>query len=254
LREIVRDGKCEVNGRHENRGYRVRANDFLELHLDLTRENAMQPEDVPLDIVFEDENLIVVNKAAGMLVHPTHRDKAGTLLNALAHHLNLGKNGSPAIRPGLIHRLDKQTSGLLVVAKSDRVHRIIAKQFQRKSVEKLYLALVQGRLEESEGTIEAPIGRYPELKHWDIKADGKQAVTRYRVRDRNIDTTLLELEPVTGRTNQLRIHCAHIGHPIVGDTKRGGGTAERLYLHAWRLSFRHPATNEPISFTAGPPF
>jgi 23S rRNA pseudouridine1911/1915/1917 synthase len=254
LREIVRDGKCEVNGRHENRGYRVRANDFLELHLDLTRENAMQPEAVPLEIVFEDPHLIVVNKAAGMLVHPTHRDKAGTLLNALAHHLNLGNNGSPAVRPGLIHRLDKQTSGLIVVAKSDRVHRIIAKQFQRKSVEKLYLALVQGNVSESEGVIEAPIGRYPELKHWDIKADGKPAVTRFRVRDRNIDTTLLELEPVTGRTNQLRIHCAHIGHPIVGDTKRGAGTAERLFLHAWRLSFRHPATNEPISFNAAPPF
>jgi 23S rRNA pseudouridine1911/1915/1917 synthase len=251
LRELVRDGKCEVNGRHENRGYRIRANDFLELRIDLTRENAMRPEDVALDIVYEDEHLVVVNKPAGMLVHPTHRDKTGTLLNALAFHINKETpSGSPMLRPGLIHRLDKQTSGLIVAAKNERVHRIIAGQFQRKTVEKRYLALVRGLVADDEGTIDAPIGRYEEHKHWDVKTDGKRAITRFWARERFDDSTLLELEPVTGRTNQLRIHAAHIGHPILGDTSRGGGEHTRLCLHAWRLGFRHPVNGQALELRA----
>ena len=276
LREIVRDGKCEVNGRHENVGFRIRGGDFIEIELDPSRETAMRPEDVALDILFEDEHIVVVNKPSGMLVHPTHRDKSGTLLNALSFHLNgqaipsasaggqafagnttsedLGflppanAGGTASIRPGLVHRLDKQTSGLIVVAKSVRAHRLLARQFQRKLVEKKYVALVEGLLSEQEGTIEGTIGRYADEKRWDIKHDGKHSETRYRVLRRHSDTTLLELEPVTGRTNQLRIHCASIGHPIVGDVNRGGREFHRLCLHAQRIAFRHPATNERIEF------
>ncbi len=297
LRTIVRDEKCEVNGRCENVGFRVRGGDFLEIALDPTRETSMRPENVPLDIVFEDEHLVVVNKPAGMLVHPTNRDKNGTLLNALAFHLNAecgvriaescprtveshsdlesGESpnsatrtpqsafedsairtphsaieGSAFIRPGLVHRLDKQTSGLIVIAKSVRIHRSLARQFQRKFVEKTYLALVDGTVEEDTGTIVAAIGRFADQKRWDVKDGGKYAETRFRVKDRRGNSTLLELEPITGRTNQLRIHCASIGHPIVGDVARGGSEFERLCLHAWKLAFRHPVTRKDLEFQA----
>jgi len=247
LREVVRREACEVNGRLENIGHRLRTNDLLEVTLDPTRETAMRAEDIPLDIVHEDADLIVVSKPAGMLVHPSHRENSGTLLNALAFHVNKRSNGK-VIRPGLPHRLDKQTSGLIVVAKNARSHRILSGHFMRKRVHKRYLALVDGRVDTDEGIIDAPIGRFADLKHWSVKDDGKHSQTRYWVRDHYNGLTLLELEPVTGRTNQLRIHCQLIGHPIVGDVVRGGSHFERLCLHAYLLGFPHPATNENVSF------
>ena len=141
----------------------------------------------------------------------------------------------------------------MVIAKSVEVHRKLAREFMKKRVEKRYVALVDGSISSDEGTIEAPIGRYAEKKLWDVKDDGKVSVSRYRVIDRSDDTTLLELEPVTGRTNQLRIHCSSIGHPIVGDGQRGGSIFERLCLHAYRLSFRHPQTNELTTFESAIP-
>lgn len=247
IREVVKSELCEVNGRNENVGYRLRKGDFLEIDIDLGRETAMMPQAIELDIYYDDNDLIVVNKPAGMLVHPTHRDKNGTLLNALSHHLNIG-NGLEVclIRPGLIHRLDKQTSGLIVIAKNSRAHRIMAKQFHKKQVEKRYLALVNGEVELTEGIIESPIGRYAELKQWNVKSDGKPSTTRFWVRRRWLGKTLLELEPVTGRTNQLRIHLASIGHPLIGDVLRGGGDHRRLCLHAYRLCFLHPTSGERI--------
>ena len=217
----------------------------------------MVAEDIPLDIVHEDAEIIVVNKPAGMLVHPSHREKTGTLLNALTFHLNrpgIGGGSRAATRPGLVHRLDKETSGLIVVAKTQRVHRILARHFMKKRVEKRYLALVDGVIERDEGSIEAPIGRHADLKHWSVKEDGKHSMSRFRVVARHEDTTLVELEPVTGRTNQLRIHCQAIGHPIVGDTRRGGREFERMCLHACRLSFPHPATNDLVTFKSSSPF
>ena len=329
LREIVKTERCEVNGRWENIGYRLRPNDFIEIELDPTRENSMVPQDIPLDIIFEDVHLIVVNKPIGMLVHPSHRDKTGTLLNALTFHLNkdpstseksassppplgeeaatpllpeegwqrfadgvvgvggrdvipnpsgsppvlggvdaaLGGRGGvlnssfiihhspfPHIRPGLIHRLDKDTSGLIVAAKNARTHRILATHFEKKLVEKRYLALVDGLVTDERGTITGAIGRYDDEKRWGLKEDGREAETRFIVRERSGNKTLLELEPVTGRTNQLRIHCETIGHPIVGDTARGGSNFERLCLHAHKLAFRHPATGERIEFESAPTF
>jgi 23S rRNA pseudouridine1911/1915/1917 synthase len=288
LRDIVKSEKCEVNGRFENIGYKVRANDFVEIDLDLTRETAMRPQEMPLDIVFEDAHLIVVNKPAGMLVHPTHRDKSGTLLNALTFYLNAERGmrnaeltqnclaaeiesagqllrvvmenksairfrHSAFIRPGLVHRLDKQTSGLIVVAKTSQSHRVLADHFKRKLVEKRYLALVDSVVGPEEGVIDAPIGRYAEHKHWDVKEDGKPAETKFCVRERFSNTTLLELEPVTGRTNQLRIHCASIGHPIVGDIARGGRAFSRLCLHAHKLKLWHPLGSERLEFEAALP-
>ncbi len=270
LRHAVKREKCEVNGRIENVGYRLRANDLIELELDLSRETAMRPQNIPIDLVYEDEDLIVVNKAAGMLVHPTNRDKSGTLLNALAYHLNMRGNAresnrfndpdtrfpssqvSGLVRPGLIHRLDKQTSGLIAIAKTSRAHKRMMDSFRRKLIDKSYLALVEGLVAENEGVIDQPIGRYGELKHWDVKLDGKHSETRFKVFKRNEETTLLELEPVTGRTNQLRIHCSFIGHPIVGDVKRGGRDFYRMCLHAWKITFPHPSTKNKIELTCDP--
>ncbi len=256
LRELVKNERCEVNGRHENRGYKLLPNDFVEIYIDTTRETAMRPENVSVDIVFEDAHLIVVNKPAGTLVHPTHRDKSGTLLNALAYHLNKSmiededglEKSTTFVRAGLIHRLDKQTSGLMVVAKTARSHRILSDHFKRKMVAKRYLALVDGVMADDEGTIDRPIGRFAELKFWDVKEDGKHAETRFWVKARFTDKSLIELEPVTGRTNQLRIHCSSIGHPIVGDHARGGSEFKRLCLHAYRLEFRHPADGSTMKF------
>jgi 23S rRNA pseudouridine1911/1915/1917 synthase len=255
LREVLKNENCQVNGYVANAGITLKQNAFVEIEVDTMRETAMKPEAIPLEIVFEDAEILIVNKPAGMLVHPTHRDKNGTLLNALSYYLNesrqsrvnsgeLNKNDSRLIiRPGLIHRLDKKTSGLMVVSKTLRAHQILSKHFERKLVEKKYIALVGGIIRENSGTITAPIGRFAELKHWNVKTDGKPSETRFRVLEKRKDTTLLELEPITGRTNQLRIHCAYIGHPIVGDEGRGGREFSRLCLHAYKIGFRHPSHN-----------
>jgi 23S rRNA pseudouridine1911/1915/1917 synthase len=281
LRDLVRTNQVLVNGEFSNIGVKLRANDFIEISVDMSRGTAMQPEDIPLEIVWEDDAFLVVNKPAGMLVHPTHRDKNGTLLNALTHHLNkenfpqtredgkeykpnepprlpikntaihpsfVRRGAFPVVRPGLVHRLDRETSGLMVVAKSVEVHRKLTREFMKKRVEKRYVALVDGVISSDEGTIEAPIGRFAEKKIWDVKLDGKISVTHYRVLQRFDDSTLVELEPVTGRTNQLRIHCASVGHPIVGDVQRGGSNSSRLCLHAHKLAFRHPIINRRTEF------
>lgn len=253
LRDAVKSELCEVNGRFENRGYRLRANDFVEVEVDPARETAMRPQDIALDIVYEDGSLAVINKPSGMLVHPTHAEKNGTMLNALAHHMNREKGDEAFIRPGLIHRLDRHTSGLIVVAKTPRAHRVLAGHFQRKLVDKRYLAVVDGVVEADAGTIDAPIGRFAERKYWDVNEDGKHAETQFRVIERRASATLLELEPVTGRTNQLRIHCAHIGHPIVGDADRGGSEFSRMCLHAWKLAFWHPDGSRRLEFEAPVP-
>lgn len=245
LREVVKGGGCEVNGRHENIGKRLSPRDFIEIKVDLSREHSMLPQDIPLDIVHEDADLLVVNKPAGMLVHPSHCEKNGTLLNAVVHHLNRS-NGRLHQRPGLIHRLDKDTSGLIVIARNPRAHRILCSHFQRKLVEKRYLALVDGVVVKDQGTITGNIGRNADAKMWELRDDGKSAETRFTVIGRRKEKTLLELEPVTGRTNQLRIHCAMIGNPIVGDVVRGGSEFKRLCLHAASLGFRHPTGGAKI--------
>lgn len=272
LREVIKEGSCEVNGYTSNSGIILKTQDFVEIEVDLDRETAMKPEAFPIDIVYEEESFLIVNKPPEMLVHPTHRDKNGTLLNALSHYLNqevllqrtseksdagdqleFPNPKSKIIRPGLVHRLDKKTSGLILIAKTTRAHQILSAHFQRKLVEKKYLALVEGVVKEDSGEISAPIGRFEETKHWNIKADGKTAETHFRVMERYADTTLLELQPVTGRTNQLRIHCEHIGHPIVGDQRRGGREFGRLCLHAYKLAFYHPLEHRRLEFEIDSP-
>lgn len=258
LRGLLKKDGCTINRQPQPGGYHLQKGDIVEIEIDFEAETAMKPEPIPLKIVFEDTEIIVVDKPSGMLVHPTLGQKNGTLLNALNFYLNqkiceTDKSAVPnpqsqIVRPGLVHRLDRETSGLMIIAKTSRAHRILCSQFQRKLVEKRYLAIVGGIVEIDSGTINAPIGNFAEEKRWGVKADGKTAETRFRVRHRFANKTLLELEPVTGRTNQLRIHCASIGHPIVGDRLHGGREFERLCLHAAKLTFRHPNGNHRLEF------
>jgi 23S rRNA pseudouridine1911/1915/1917 synthase len=251
LRTALDAGEVTVNGAPRPAGWRVEAGDAVELALD-GRPSAMSPEPIPLHVYYEDEALIVVEKPGGMVVHPAGRHRSGTLANALAYHFNLLGGADPPIRPGMVHRLDRSTSGLMVVAKTQQALSRLTVQFQRREVEKCYLALVHGVVREDGGEWDAPIGADPEaVPRWGIREGGRPARTRYRVRERWEDRTLLDLEPITGRTNQLRLHCAHFGHPIVGDALFGRGPepgVEGLFLHAYRLTFRHPDTAETLRF------
>ena len=241
LRRVVKEGNCEVNGYIENSGKVLKSKDFVEVEVDIDQEKGMKAEEIPLAIVYEDSEILIVDKAAGMLVHPTNFERNGTLLNGLTHYLN--RNRAPDeefIRPHLIHRLDRETSGLMLIATNAKASKTLSEHFKRKLFEKKYIALVDGIVEEDEGIIDAPIGRFEELREWNVMEDGKLSESRFRVIERFGNRTLIELEAVTGRTNQLRIHCAHIGHPIAGDTKYGGSEFERMCLHASKLGFWHP--------------
>lgn len=275
LCRLAKENKCNVEGTPQMPGFRVKTGDTIEIEVDLSAETAMKPDPIPLEILFEDAEIIVVNKPAEMLVHPTRNVKSGTLLNALSYYLNFSRRGdgetgevgeakaremkiedsafiphpsSLFIRPGLVHRLDKKTSGLMVVAKTASAHKFLSDHFTRKLIEKRYFAVVEGILEKDSGEIFAPVGYDEAAKKWTTSAAGKAAETRFRVLERRAGATLLELEPVTGRTNQLRIHCEFINHPIVGDFQRGGREFSRLCLHAAKLSFRHPRDSRQMKF------
>ncbi|HZI17903.1 MAG TPA: RluA family pseudouridine synthase [Pyrinomonadaceae bacterium] len=241
---LLRGGAAEVNGEAGRAGLRLRAGDRVRVEAGEAPPNAMTPEPLPLEVVHEDEHLAVVVKPAGMLMHPTRGVKTGTLANALAYRLGAG-----GVRPGLVHRLDRATSGLVVVAKTREAHARLSEHFRRRLVEKRYLALLRGEVEADELQIRAPVGREEGARPpWRVTEAGRPAETRLRVLGRRPGLTLVELEPVTGRTNQLRIHCAHVGHPIAGDEWHAADGLPRLCLHAARLAFNHPATNERMSF------
>ena len=252
LKHLILEGDCTVNDKVENAGYHLKSGDFVEIAIEIKPEIEMIAENIPLEVIFEDAELIVINKPTGMLVHPTKGVRRGTLLNALLFYLNSDEQGEvkngKLLRAGLVHRLDKQTSGLMVIAKNPRSHRILCSHFQRRLVEKKYLAVVEGIVGEDFGIINAPIGRDAEERVWKIMPEGKSAESRFQVIERFADKTLLELEPVTGRTNQLRLHCAHLGHPIIGDDKYGGREFSRLCLHASKLSFWHPNGSDRLEF------
>lgn len=250
LRGIINQGDCLVGGLQKDRGFKLRTGNTIEIELDLSALTSMLPEDIPLDIIFEDEQIIVINKFAEMLVHPTKGVKSGTLLNALTHYLNYKYEKKPIdfIRPGLIHRLDKKTSGLIVISKTQHALSNLSKHFQRRIVEKKYFARVAGVVKEDDGIIQAPIGKIDEERVWLITDEGKHAESEFKVIERFSDSTLLEMKPITGRTNQLRLHTQHIGHPIIGDNLYGGREFPRLCLHAYKLSFWHPDGGQYLEF------
>ena len=253
IASLVAAGACAVNGAAAHAGFKLRPGDSVEIAFDeAAADGAMTPEPIPLDVLHEDEDLLVVDKPAGMLVHPTRAVKSGTLANALTHHLNRGSQ--TLVRPGLPHRLDRATSGLMVVAKNQRALGVLARHFHRRLVEKRYLALVHGRIRADGMTISAPVGREEEAwPKWRVTEDGRPAESRLRVVERRRTLSLVELEPVTGRTNQLRIHCAHVGHAIVGDGWYGSTARSRLCLHAARLAFNHPTGGARVEFASALP-
>jgi 23S rRNA pseudouridine1911/1915/1917 synthase len=280
IANLIEAGACVVNGTTGRAGYRLAAGDSIDFSFDDGPPTSMFPESIPLEIVYEDDDLVVVVKPAGMLAHPTMYVKSGTLANALAYHLNRSTlDHQLAIRPGLVHRLDRATSGLMVVAKTSKALATVSRHFRKRLVEKRYCALVHGIVTEETGSIIAPIGRdQNQQPRWRVMESGKPAETRFTVLERFEEATLLELEPITGRTNQLRIHCAHLGHPIVGDEMhqncglrisdcgigaeksiepqfaiRNPQSAIRLCLHAWKLALHHPANGEWREFRSPMP-
>jgi 23S rRNA pseudouridine1911/1915/1917 synthase len=250
LRKRIAAGLVLVNGQPRDSGFRLSAGDRVEVGFDTRVATAMQPEPMPLCIRFEDEDLLVLDKPPGVLVHPVKHEKHGTLANGLAWYLNRGA-GAPAVRPFFVHRLDRATSGLLLVAKSATAMAALSRQFEQRTVEKRYRAWAAGRIEREAFSIEMPIGRDADRRpQWNVDLHGKPAVSQVRVLERRSVETVLELEPLSGRTNQLRIHLAWAGHPIVGDDWYGGPPADRLYLHAARLVFDHPRTGTRLALAS----
>ncbi len=268
IHRAIESGDITVNDRTVKPSYKVHASDEVTVEIPDAIPLEAQPEDIPLNIVHEDAEVIVINKPAGMVVHPGAGVQSGTLANALVHHFNQLSQAGGALRPGIVHRLDVGTSGLIVVAKTDRAHLSLAAQFEERTVQKSYLALVYGNVTENEGRIDAPIGRDPRNRvKMSVRppGQGRTALTHYRVRERMDEFTLLEVVIKTGRTHQIRVHLAHLKHPVVGDVTYDSGRhsnlmiprlrvaiehAGRPFLHAAYLSFTHPASQQRLEFMA----
>ena len=274
LQRLIDEKAVTVNGRHPKAATRLRVGDVVEATLPPPPSNAIPPEDIPLDVIFEDDDLIVINKQPDIIVHPARGNRSGTLINALSWHFihntggGLSTVGEDNCRPGVVHRLDRFTSGVMVAAKSDTAHWRLGRQFELRQTDKRYLAVVHGELHPHADRIEQPLGKHPTAREkYAVRYDdlSKSARTIYRVREAYDGYTLVELELETGRTHQIRVHMAYLGHPIVGDDMYGGrhlGKRDidpelppeplimRQALHATTLGFRHPITEQPVSHLA----
>jgi len=252
---LIKTGAVTVNGQPSKPSYRVQVGDEVVVRVPAEMPEQVVPEDIPLDIIYEDEALLVVNKPAGMVVHPAYGHTSGTLVNAvLAHCPQVADVGGPD-RAGIVHRLDKDTSGLILIAKDDAIRAALQRQFKRRQVAKTYLALVEGQVQPREGVIEAPVGRDKrQRKKMAVVRSGREARTLYRAVEYFRNHTLLEVRPYTGRTHQIRVHLAWLGYPVVGDAVYGRRRQRLLhgrhFLHAARLRFTHPATDEEVEFKA----
>jgi 23S rRNA pseudouridine1911/1915/1917 synthase len=251
VQKLIAAGNITVNGQPAKPGHRLNIGDKIELNIPPTPPQELMPEAIPLKIIYEDDDLLVVDKPAGLTVHPAPGHPEHTLVNAiLAHFPHLADIGD-SLRPGVVHRLDKDTSGVMLVAKNSAAQADLARQFKSHSVTKAYLALVKGRLEPENGIIEADIGRDPRhRKRMAVVAEGREARTEYRVIKYIGGYTLLEVRPQTGRTHQIRVHLAAIGFPVVGDKVYGVKSPHlsRQFLHATRLGFKLPSTGKYIEF------
>jgi 23S rRNA pseudouridine1911/1915/1917 synthase len=266
LQKLIEDGDVLVNDAASKSSYKLRAGDEIEAELTPSVSASFAPENIPLDIVYEDPSIIVVNKAPGLVVHPAAGVPSGTLANALAFHFEQLSQSAGTVRPGIVHRLDRDTSGLMVVAKTDDAHEKLADQFRAREVFKSYLAFVHGRVSPERGRIEQPIARDPRNRaRMAIVRGGRPALSLFKVNRTFERFTLLDVEIKTGRTHQIRVHLAAIKHPVVGDKTYGGGrentiaspklraalrTLDRQFLHAAHLGFRHPATGDSMRFSA----
>ena len=261
IQKLIEAGKLELNGKLCGlKRRKIAPGDFIRLCLPAPEEIEVKPEDIPLDIVYEDGELLVVNKASGIVVHPAPGNENGTIVNAVLYHCE-GRLSSinGKIRPGIVHRLDKDTSGLIMIAKTDFAHRFLAGQLAARSITRAYNAIVHNNFMEDEGTVDAPIGRDPHnrLRQAVTDTGSRAAVTHYRVLERFGQFTHIEARLETGRTHQIRVHMAYIKHPLAGDRlygpKKPAPGAKTYSLHARLLGFVHPATGRYMEFEVGPP-
>ncbi|MEW6557558.1 MAG: RluA family pseudouridine synthase [Elusimicrobiota bacterium] len=250
FQRLIKDGLVQINGKHSESGHKVHLNDIIEIEF-ANKQARLLPAKISLKIIFEDTDIIVINKQPNLVVHPAGNHQTDTLVNGLLYYWN------NKIFPFLVHRLDKDTSGVLVVAKNEKAKEFLSRQFQNRLVEKKYLAIVEGIIKEKKGIIEAPLGRSADnRKKFAVGPTAeKTAKTFFKVLERFPKTTYLEIKPYTGRTHQIRVHLAYIGHPVIGDKEYGKSSeiATRQLLHASNLKFTHPASLEKVEFSAPPP-
>ena len=252
---LIRDGAILLNGKSVKPNAITTAGDLVDITFPDPVETDVLPENIPLDVVYEDTDLLVINKPQGMVVHPSAGHESGTLVNALLYHIRDLSGIGGELRPGIVHRIDRMTSGLIVVAKNDEAHRALSDQFRDHSAHRSYAALVDGNIREDEGTVNAPLARHPvDRKRMAIVQGGRDAVTHWRVAARYGQYTLLQIELETGRTHQIRVHMASRQHPVTGDEvygreKRPFGLLGQA-LHGYRLAFEHPRTKEKMVFYA----
>ena len=254
IQQLIKDRNITVNGEATKSSYKIEENDEIAIEVPEAETTEIKPENIKIDIVYEDSDIAVINKQAGLVVHPAHGHYSGTLVNAILYHIKdlSGINGE--IRPGIVHRLDKDTSGLIVIAKNDKVHTALTEMFQEKKIRKTYLAILKGKLNKSEGKIVTQIGRdkndRKKMTVIDDAAKGKNAITNYRVISQNNLFTLVKVNIETGRTHQIRVHMRYLGYPILGDSVYGRKDNEkRQMLHAYKLEFLHPVTGRQMEFT-----
>ena len=255
VKRLIDAGRVLVGGKVVKAQYKVKAGEEVTVEIDEADypDERIKPEAIPLDIIYEDDDIVAVNKPTGMTVHPASGNYGGTLVNALVHYFGGLSDINGPRRPGIVHRLDRETSGVILVARTNMAHARLARQFEKHTVEKKYVALVEGEVQFDEGLVEAAIG--PHAKYHDMRkivplGEGKAAITYYTVIRRSSRVTALALFPETGRTHQLRLHMRHIGHPIMGDENYGTrGNFSRLALHAQAVFFIHPRTGKPLEIS-----
>lgn len=258
VQEMIKQNLVLVNGKITKRSYVLKYNDIIEVVGELSIDTSVKPEEMDIDIIYEDNDLMVINKPSGMVVHPAAGHFSNTLVNGLLAHTNeLSKNNGNE-RPGIVHRIDKDTSGLLIVAKNDKAHEALSKQLKDKTLSRIYIALVQGRINHDTGLIDAPIGRDPldRKKMCVTDINSKEAITYFKVLERFKNATLIECSLKTGRTHQIRVHLNYINHPIVNDPVYGNKknvTSFGQMLHAKEITFIHPTTNKKMTFKCDAP-
>ena len=256
VQKLIEEKQILVNEKSVKTSYTVQKGDKITITIPEAKETTLKPQDIPLDIVYEDDDILVVNKAKGMVVHPAAGNPEGTLVNAVMAHCKGNLSGiGGELRPGIVHRLDKDTSGLLIVAKNDKAHIQMSKQIQDREVKKIYIALVRGIISENEATINMPIGRsMQDRKKMAVTKKGKEAITHFQVLERFDKYTLLKVKIDTGRTHQIRVHMAEIGHPCIGDEVYSSGKnkwgIKGQALHAKSLEFKHPITGKKMKLEA----